>query len=64
MEKFLQRGMATLVIGLLGLWLVDRRPSSGHGRITSIALFHPANLLQEAAFYRRRWRATLTILFP
>jgi hypothetical protein len=22
MEKFLQRGMATLVIGLLGLWLM------------------------------------------
>jgi hypothetical protein len=23
MEKFLQRGMATLVIGLLGLWLMS-----------------------------------------
>jgi hypothetical protein len=22
MEKFLQRGMATLVVGLLGLWLM------------------------------------------
>lgn len=30
---------------------VDRRPSSGHGRTTPTALIHPANLLQEVAFY-------------
>jgi hypothetical protein len=33
---------------------VDRRPSSGHGRTTPIALILPANLLQEVALYRRR----------
>jgi hypothetical protein len=43
---------------------VDRRPSLGHGRTTPTALIHPANLLQEVALHRRRWRATLRALFP
>src|SRR5690349_22048823 len=44
--------------------IVDRRPSSGHGRTTPTALIHPANPLQEVAFYRRRWRAILRALLP
>src|SRR3954453_20480394 len=43
---------------------VDRRPSLGHGRTTPTALIHPANLLQEVALHRPRWRATLRALFP
>src|SRR3954469_22107143 len=43
---------------------MDRRPSLGHGHTTPTALIHPVNLLQEVAFYRRRWRAVLRSLFP
>jgi len=43
---------------------VDWRPSLGHGRTTSIALIHLANLLQEVVFYRRPWRTILRALFP
>jgi hypothetical protein len=42
---------------------VDRRPSLGHDRTTSTAFIYLANALHEVAFYRRRWRVILRVLF-